>query len=101
MRLLVCVWGRTVVNDCFARTDAARHMSTVSILIALVPILSFAVGGVLTETTGWVGIMLVTALGGFLLFLPAWYKLNETNLHRETHSFSITSMLSAVWQRIT
>lgn len=86
--------GRAMVNDCFERQRAAKFMSTIQIMQALVPVLSLAFGGVLAQYAGWQGSMAVTSLAGFLVFLLAIYKTTETN-HHPTTSFNSQSIASA------
>lgn len=86
--------GRAIVNDCFERALAARFMSTIQIMQALVPVLSLAFGGVLAQFAGWQGTMAVTSMAGFAVFLLAIYKTTETNLEPST-SFNLRSIGAA------
>ena len=85
--------GRAIVNDCFDRIDAARNMSTVVAMMAIVPVLSLAFGGVLAQTVGWTGTMVVTSAGGFVVFALALFMVRETNLNR-TNSINIAAVIS-------
>lgn len=76
--------GRAMVNDCFERAVAAKHMATIQIMQALVPVLSLAFGGVLAQYAGWQGAMSMTSLAGFIVFLLAIFKTRETNQERAT-----------------
>lgn len=86
--------GRAIVNDCFERKLAARFMSTIQIMQALVPVLSLAFGGVLAHYLGWQGSMGVTSLAGFSVFLLAIVKTTETNINPST-SFNLRSIVTA------
>lgn len=73
--------GRAIINDCFVRADAARHMSTVASMLAIAPTLSLAFGGMLAELAGWRGIMIVTAISGLLVLALAVFHTTETNVN--------------------
>jgi DHA1 family bicyclomycin/chloramphenicol resistance-like MFS transporter len=86
--------GKAIINDCFDRTEAAQNMSTVSAMLAVVPILALAFGGFLVQTAGWASTMVVISAGGFLVFALALFMVRETNLNRAS-SISITTVASA------
>ncbi len=86
--------GKAIVNDCFDRADAARNMSTVSAMLAVVPILALAFGGVLVETAGWTGPMVVISIGGFVVFILALTVIRETNLN-PTSSINTVAVITA------
>ena len=86
--------GKAIVNDCFDRADAARNMSNVSAMLAIVPMLALALGGVLVQTTGWKGPMVVISAGGFVVFMLALMMIRETNLNR-TSSINIAAVITA------
>lgn len=74
--------GRAIVNDAFERSEAARQMSMISIILAIAPALSIAFGGVLAESAGWKGIMLLLVVCGLVMIVAAWFLARETNLNR-------------------
>ncbi len=86
--------GRAIVNDAFERSEAARQMSTISIILAVAPALSIAFGGVLAESAGWKGTMLLLAVCGVVMFISAWFLANETNLNR-LDSINLASVFKA------
>jgi DHA1 family bicyclomycin/chloramphenicol resistance-like MFS transporter len=86
--------GKAIINDCFDRTAAAQNLSTVSAMLAVVPILALAFGGILVQTSGWAGTMVVISVGGFLVFALSLFMIRETNLNRAS-SISITTVVSA------
>jgi len=86
--------GKAIINDCFDRTAAAQNLSTVSAMLAVVPILALAFGGILVQTSGWAGTMVVISVGGFLVFALSLFMIRETNLNRAS-SLSITAVISA------
>ncbi len=73
--------GRAIVNDAFERDEAARQMSTIAIVLALAPALSLAFGGVLAESAGWKGIMVLLTVSGVAIAASAYALANETNLN--------------------
>ena len=86
--------GKAIINDCFDRADAARNMSTVSAMLAVVPILALNLGGVLVQTAGWKGPMAVISAGGFVVFTLALTMIRETNLNR-TSSINSVAVITA------
>ena len=74
--------GRAIVNDVYTRDDAARQMSTISMVLAIAPALSLAFGGVLAEATGWQGVMAVLSISGVAVLACAYFLANESNLNR-------------------
>lgn len=74
--------GRAIVNDVFERSEAARQMSTISIVLAIAPALSIAFGGVLAQRVGWQGTMMLLAISGIVIFVAAWYLALETHHNR-------------------
>lgn len=86
--------GRAIVNDCFERSEAARNMSLVASMIAVVPILSLSLGGVLSSVSGWQGVMAATAASGFLVFAICYLRVAETN-RSPAGSINIGAVLSA------
>ena len=74
--------SRTIVNDCYPRQEAARTMSTVQTIQAVVPMLSLAFGGLLAQYTSWQGAMAITAIAGLLVFLLTLWRIQETHLNK-------------------
>jgi len=74
--------GRAIVNDVFERDEAARQMSTISMVLALAPALSLAFGGVLAQSAGWKGAMALLAFSGVVVFISGFRLVAETNLNR-------------------
>lgn len=74
--------GRAIINDVYARDDAARQMSTISTILAIAPALSLAFGGILAQSTGWKGTMVVLSISGLVLFVSAYILVSESNLNR-------------------
>ena len=86
--------GRAIINDVYERTEAARQMSTIAIVLAVVPALSLAFGGLLAESFGWISTMLLLSMCGFLVLLLGSRVVAETHVDRQS-SLSLGSMLVA------
>ena len=74
--------GRAIVNDVYPREEAARQMSTISMVLAIAPALSLVFGGIVAQSAGWKGAMAVLALSGVVVFSAGLRLVTETNLHR-------------------
>lgn len=74
--------GRAMINDCFERQQAAKHMATIQIMVAVAPILSLALGGVLAEFAGWQGALLITSAAGAVVFVLVLITTTETHVNR-------------------
>lgn len=74
--------ARAMVNDVFARTEAARQMSTISMVLSVAPVLSLAFSGWLAERAGWKSTMVILVVGGVLLVISAYAVGRETNVSR-------------------
>lgn len=72
--------GRAIVNDAFERSEAARQMSTIAIVLAIAPALSLAFGGALAEYAGWKGTMALISFFGVANLLSAFFLARETNV---------------------
>ena len=86
--------GRAIVNDVFEREEAARQMSTISMVLAIAPALSLAFGGLLAESAGWKGAMGLLALSGLIVFFSGYRLVTETNLNRVSQ-INLSSVFSA------
>ena len=86
--------GRAIINDVYTRNDAARQMSTISTVLAIAPVLSLAFGGILAQSTGWKGTMVVLFISGLVLFVSAFILVSESNLNR-LHRLNLRSVFAA------
>ena len=50
---------RAMVNDAFERSDAARQMSAISMVLSIAPALSLAFAGFIAERAGWKSTMVL------------------------------------------
>ncbi len=78
--------ARSTVGDIFTRQEAAKAMSTITAMMAVVPVLGTALGGIVADTIGWEGAFLVLATSGLILFAAVSLKVEETHHHREAKS---------------
>ena len=74
--------ARAMVNDAFARTEAARQMSTISMVLSVAPALSLALSGWFAERAGWKSTMVILVIGGLLLLVSAYLIARETNQNK-------------------
>jgi len=71
--------ARAMVNDVFARTQAARQMSTISMVLSVAPALSLAFSGWFAERVGWKSTIVILVASGVLLAVAAYLVVRETN----------------------
>ena len=72
--------GRAMINDNFARQEAAKHMSTAQTIQSTVPIISVLFGGILVEFFGWKSGMAVSAIAGLIIFFITILKLKPIKI---------------------
>lgn len=72
--------ARAIVNDAFERTEAARTISTISMVLSVAPALSLAGAGWLAESAGWKSTMAVLCVCGVLVLLFGFRLVKETHL---------------------
>lgn len=72
--------ARAMVNDAFERSEAARTMSTISMVLSVAPAVSLAGSGWLAEQAGWRSTIVILVICGALVLLSAYKVLRETNL---------------------
>jgi len=71
--------ARAIVNDVFARTQAAKQMSTISMVLSVAPVLSLAFSGWFAERAGWKSTMVILVVSGVLLVVATYLVARETN----------------------
>lgn len=71
--------GRTMLNDFFAKEEAAKAMATVQTIQAVVPMLALAFGGTIVFLIGWQGVMGLITIAGGILLVGSLLFLPETN----------------------
>ncbi len=86
--------ARAIVNDVFARTEAARQMSTISMVLSVAPALSLAFSGWFAERAGWKSTMIILVIGGLLLLFLTYSVAKETN-QNQLKKINLGSILMA------
>ena len=71
---------RAIINDSYERSAAAAAFGAIAAVMAIVPILSFISGGLISEVLGWRGAMLIIAIIGAVTLVMVECFLQETNL---------------------
>lgn len=71
---------RAIINDSYERSEAAAAFGAITAVMAIVPILSFISGGLISEVLGWRGAMLIIAIIGAVTLVMVECFLQETNL---------------------
>lgn len=71
---------RAIINDSYGRLEAAGAFATISGIMVIVPIFSFAFGGLISDLIGWKGIMFGIFFAGLIPLALNFIFLPETNL---------------------
>ncbi len=74
------VLSRAVVRDMFTQDKSASMIGYVTMGMALVPMISPAIGGVLEQAFGWQSTFWAMFAVGGLVFAVTWYDLGETSV---------------------
>jgi DHA1 family bicyclomycin/chloramphenicol resistance-like MFS transporter len=74
------VLSRAVVRDMFSQDKAASMIGYVTMGMALVPMISPAVGGLLDQAFGWQATFWAMFAVGGIVFAQTWYDLGETSV---------------------
>ena len=78
------VLPRVIINDTHQPRAAAASLAAVTAAMAITPMISFPLGGILFEFFGWRGSMVVAAFLGVVTIGSALFLLQETNNARQT-----------------
>ena len=76
--------GRTILSDCFERAEAAKQMSKMTAIMAIIPILCFIFGGILAEFLGWRSNLVTLGFISLILIVFMFLILEET-LIKKSH----------------
>ncbi|HEY5754857.1 MAG TPA: multidrug effflux MFS transporter [Steroidobacter sp.] len=79
------VIGRAIVRDRCEPHEAARAFTTLTMIVALGPVLAPAVGGVIVTYLGWRATFVVQVLLALTLMLTMHRVLTESNVTRDTN----------------
>ena len=71
---------RAIINDSYGRLEGASAFATISGIMVIVPIFSFAFGGLISDLIGWKGIMFGIFFAGLIPLVLNFIFLPETNL---------------------
>ena len=70
--------GRTILSDCYEIKEAAKEMSKMTAIMAVIPISCFIFGGFLAEFLGWRINLLALGLISLILIIVMSFLLSET-----------------------
>ena len=83
--------GRTIISDCFEIKEAAKQMSKMTAIMAVIPITCFIFGGVLADFLGWRTNLIALGIISLLLIICMLLMLQET-LETKAKSISFYNM---------
>ncbi|MEE9387930.1 MAG: multidrug effflux MFS transporter [Paracoccaceae bacterium] len=78
------VLSRAIARDMFDQSQAASMIGYITMGMAIIPMVSPALGGMLVENFGWQANFWVFFAVGLLVLLLIWADVGETNNHRST-----------------
>ena len=82
--------GRTILSDCFEISEAAKQMSKMTAIMAIIPISCFIFGGFLAEFLGWRINLIALGVISLILIILISLLLQETLLNKaKSVSFKI------------
>ncbi|MCP4329586.1 MAG: multidrug effflux MFS transporter [Alphaproteobacteria bacterium] len=76
------VLSRAIVRDVFPQDQVARVIAYITVAMVVAPMLSPAVGGVLTDYVGWRANFAFVGSIGIAVLIGVWLRLAETNEDR-------------------
>jgi DHA1 family bicyclomycin/chloramphenicol resistance-like MFS transporter len=82
---------RVIINDIYNRLEGAGAFALMSMIMSVVPILSFIFGGIICDLIGWQGTMFLIFISGSLLLIIVVIILPETNF-RKNKKFKFISV---------
>ena len=74
--------GRTILSDCFEISEAAKQMSKMTAIMAIIPISCFIFGGFLAEFFGWRINLIALGVISLILIILISLLLQETLLNK-------------------
>ena len=83
--------GRTILSDCFEIKEAAKQMSKMTAIMAVIPITCFIFGGFLADFLGWRTNLIALGVISLLLIICMLLMLQET-LETKAKSISFYNM---------
>ena len=74
--------GRTILSDCFEISEAAKQMSKMTAIMAIIPISCFIFGGFLAEFLGWRTNLIALGVISLILIILTSQILQETLINK-------------------
>ena len=74
--------GRTILSDCFEISEAAKQMSKMTAIMAIIPISCFIFGGFLAEILGWRTNLIALGVISLILIILISLILQETLINK-------------------
>ena len=74
--------GRTILSDCFEISEAAKQMSKMTAIMAIIPILCYIFGGFLAEFLGWRANLIALGIVSLILIIFMSLMLQETLMNK-------------------
>ena len=74
--------GRTILSDCFEIGEAAKQMSKMTAIMAIIPILCYIFGGFLAEFLGWRANLIALGIISLILIIFMSLILQETLMNK-------------------
>lgn len=78
------VMSRAIVRDMVPQAEAASMIGYITMFMAIVPMISPAIGGYMDEVLGWQSVFWFFAISGVGGFALIWIDLGETNTNQST-----------------
>ena len=85
--------GRTILSDCFERAEAAKQMSKMTAIMAIIPILCFIFGGILAEFLGWRSNLITLGFISLILIVFMFLILEETLIKKSENITFLNCLL--------
>ena len=90
--------GRTILSDCYEIKEAAKEMSKMTAIMAVIPISCFIFGGFLAEFLGWRINLLALGLISLILIIVMSFLLSETLIKKAKNiSFKKMFIVYRTW----
>ncbi len=74
--------GRTILSDCFEISEAAKQMSKMTAIMAIIPISCFILGGFIAEFLGWRTNLIALGVISLILIILISLILQETLINK-------------------
>ena len=81
---------RVIINDTYYRLEGASAFALMSMIMSIVPIISFVFGGLICDLIGWRGTMFLIFISGLFLLIIVFLTLPDTNYKKNKDSKLVT-----------